>query len=321
MNKVKIYLANPRGFCAGVDRAISIVERALFLFGNPVYVRHEVVHNKFIVDQLRQMGAIFVEELDIVPDHATVIFSAHGVAPHVHKHALQRPLNIIDATCPLVAKVHMEVKHHAMSGHDVILIGHAGHPEVIGTMGYYYESRINGGYLYLVENVTDVPRLVVNKPNNLFYVTQTTLSVTDTTAIVTELRKKFPLIQGPQNDDICFATQNRQNAVSYLVEHKNCEVILVVGSLNSSNSNRLREVAEKFGVPAWLVDSPTDIQKSWLIGKNIIGVTAGASAPGLLVEQIVTQLQLLINTTTVVIEMESTAEEILAFSLPRKIRC
>ncbi|HUM91494.1 MAG TPA: 4-hydroxy-3-methylbut-2-enyl diphosphate reductase, partial [Candidatus Competibacter sp.] len=247
-----IHLANPRGFCAGVDRAIGIVERALDLFGAPIYVRHEVVHNRFVVDNLRQRGAVFVEELDEVPDDATVIFSAHGVSRTVRERAEQRGLKVFDATCPLVTKVHMEVSRHARAGHEVILIGHAGHPEVEGTMGQYDEGQ--GGRMYLVETVEDVRALRVRNPTELAYVTQTTLSVDDTARIVVALRERFPAIQGPRKDDICYATQNRQDAVKELSGH--CELLLVVGSRSSSNSNRLRELAAKAGTPAYLIDGP-----------------------------------------------------------------
>ena len=308
-----IHLANPRGFCAGVDRAIGIVERALDLFGAPIYVRHEVVHNRFVVDNLRQRGAVFVEELDEVPDDATVIFSAHGVSRTVRERAEQRGLKVFDATCPLVTKVHMEVSRHARAGHEVILIGHAGHPEVEGTMGQYDEGQ--GGRMYLVETVEDVQALRVRNPTELAYVTQTTLSVDDTARIVVALRERFPAIQGPRKDDICYATQNRQDAVKELSGH--CELLLVVGSRSSSNSNRLRELAEKAGTPAYLIDGPADIDPAWLAGKTAIGVTAGASAPEVLVQQVIDRLRELGAAT--VAESAGRAENVV-FSLPRELR-
>ncbi len=308
-----IHLANPRGFCAGVDRAIGIVERALELFGAPIYVRHEVVHNRFVVDDLRRRGAVFVEDLDEVPDDATVIFSAHGVARAVREEAAQRGLKVFDATCPLVTKVHMEVSRHGRAGREVILIGHAGHPEVEGTMGQYDESQ--GGRMYLVETVEDVWALPVRDAADLAYVTQTTLSVDDTARIVAALRERFPAIQGPRKDDICYATQNRQDAVKELSER--CELVLVVGSRSSSNSNRLRELAEKFGTPAWLIDGPADIDPAWLAGKTAIGVTAGASAPEVLVQQVMTRLRELGATT---VTESAGREENVVFALPRELR-
>jgi len=308
-----IHLANPRGFCAGVDRAIGIVERALDLFGAPIYVRHEVVHNRFVVDNLRQRGAVFVEELDEVPDDATVIFSAHGVSRTVRERAEQRGLKVFDATCPLVTKVHMEVSRHARAGHEVILIGHAGHPEVEGTMGQYDEGQ--GGRMYLVETVEDVWALRVRNPTELAYVTQTTLSVDDTARIVVALRERFPAIQGPRKDDICYATQNRQDAVKELSGH--CELLLVVGSRSSSNSNRLRELAEKEGTPAYLIDGPADIDPAWLAGKTAIGVTAGASAPEVLVQQVIDRLRELGAAT---VAESAGREENVVFSLPRELR-
>jgi 4-hydroxy-3-methylbut-2-enyl diphosphate reductase len=310
---VHIHLANPRGFCAGVDRAIGIVERALELFGAPIYVRHEVVHNRFVVDNLRERGAVFVEELDEVPDDATVIFSAHGVSRTVREQAERRGLKVFDATCPLVTKVHMEVSRHARAGHEVILIGHAGHPEVEGTMGQYDEGQ--GGRMYLVEKVEDVWALAVRDPAELAYVTQTTLSVDDTVRIVAALRERFPAIQGPRKDDICYATQNRQDAVKELSGH--CELLLVVGSRSSSNSNRLRELAEKEGTPAYLIDGPADIIPAWLANKTAIGVTAGASAPEVLVRQVIDRLQELGATQIV----ESAGrEENVVFALPKELR-
>jgi 4-hydroxy-3-methylbut-2-enyl diphosphate reductase len=308
-----IHLANPRGFCAGVDRAIGIVERALDLFGAPIYVRHEVVHNRFVVENLRERGAVFVEELDEVPDEATVIFSAHGVSRTVREQAEQRGLKVFDATCPLVTKVHMEVSRHARAGREVILIGHAGHPEVEGTMGQYDESQ--GGRMYLVERTEDVWALAVRDPAELAYVTQTTLSVDDTARIVAALRQRFPAIQGPRKDDICYATQNRQDAVKELSGH--CELLLVVGSRSSSNSNRLRELAEKAGTPAWLIDGPADIDPAWLADKTAIGVTAGASAPEVLVQQVIDRLREL--GAAQVTENEG-REESVVFALPRELR-
>lgn len=308
-----IHLANPRGFCAGVDRAIGIVERALDLFGAPIYVRHEVVHNRFVVDNLRGRGAIFVEEMDEVPDGATVIFSAHGVPRAVRDQAAQRGLKVFDATCPLVTKVHLEVSRHSRAGREVILIGHAGHPEVEGTMGQYEDSQ--GGRLYLVETVEDAEVLEVRNPAELAYVTQTTLSVDDTARIVAVLRARFPAIQGPRKDDICYATQNRQDAVKELSNR--CELLLVVGSRSSSNSNRLRELAEKQGTPAYLIDGPADIDPAWLETTTTVGVTAGASAPEVLVQQVVARLQDLGATQIV----ESAGrEENVVFALPKELR-
>ena len=308
-----IHLANPRGFCAGVDRAIGIVERALNLFGAPIYVRHEVVHNRFVVDNLRGRGAIFVEEMDEVPDGATVIFSAHGVPRVVRDQAAHRGLKVFDATCPLVTKVHLEVSRHSRAGREVILIGHAGHPEVEGTMGQYDDSQ--GGCLYLVETVEDAKVLAVRNPAELAYVTQTTLSVDDTARIVTILRARFPAIQGPRKDDICYATQNRQDAVKELSNR--CELLLVVGSRSSSNSNRLRELAEKQGTPAYLIDGPADIDPAWLAERTTVGVTAGASAPEVLVQQVVTRLRAL--GATMVTESAG-REENVVFALPKELR-
>lgn len=284
---MRILLANPRGFCAGVDRAIGIVERAIEFFGAPIYVRHEVVHNRYVVDRLRGLGAIFVEELDEVPDDATVIFSAHGVSRAVQEEARRRGLKVFDATCPLVTKVHMEVLRFAREGCDVILIGHQGHPEVEGTMGQFDTSA--GGRILLVETPQDVERLQVRDPQRLAFVTQTTLSVDDTLKIVEALRRRFPGLASPRKEDICYATQNRQDAVKRLAEQ--CDIILVVGSPNSSNSNRLREIAEKAGIPGYLVDGPEDLQREWFTGKRSVGVTAGASAPEVLVERVVQQIR------------------------------
>jgi 4-hydroxy-3-methylbut-2-enyl diphosphate reductase len=280
---MQVYLANPRGFCAGVDRAIEIVERALELFGAPIYVRHEVVHNRFVVDDLRAKGAVFVDELDQVPSGATVIFSAHGVSRAVQEEAAKRDLRVFDATCPLVTKVHMEVVRHRNSGTECILIGHAGHPEVEGTMG-----QAQGG-MYLIESVEDVARLKVSDEANLAYVTQTTLSMDDTAKIVSALRARFPNIKAPKKDDICYATQNRQDAVKALAN--TVDVVLVVGSPNSSNSNRLREVAQGQGVCAYMIDGPEDIRHEWLAGAQKVGLTAGASAPELLVQLVVERLR------------------------------
>ena len=284
---MELLLANPRGFCAGVDRAIEIVERAIRLFGAPIYVRHEVVHNRYVVDDLKQKGAIFVDELDQVPDDSYVIFSAHGVSKTVQKEAQRRQLKVFDATCPLVTKVHMEVSRYSRRGIETILIGHRGHPEVEGTMGQYDCSA--GGDIYLVESSDDVRKLVVRDSSQLRYVTQTTLSKDDTAIVIDCLHQNFPEIQGPKKEDICYATQNRQDAVKQLAER--CDLILVVGSKNSSNSNRLREIAENKKIEGYLIDSAADIQISWLLNKTRVGVTAGASAPELLVQNVVNFLQ------------------------------
>ncbi|MBT9614263.1 MAG: 4-hydroxy-3-methylbut-2-enyl diphosphate reductase [Burkholderiales bacterium] len=280
---MQVFLANPRGFCAGVDRAIEIVERALTLYGAPIYVRHEVVHNKFVVDDLRQKGAVFVEELSEVPTGGTVIFSAHGVSQTVRQEAESRGLKVFDATCPLVTKVHVEVAKMRATSKEIIMIGHKGHPEVEGTMG-----QTVGG-MYLVETPEDVAKLQVQDVNNLSFVTQTTLSVDDAAKIIDALKQHFPSIQGPKKDDICYATQNRQDAVKALATQ--CDVLIVVGSPNSSNSNRLREVAQNLGVPAYMVDTATDLKPEWVIGKNRIGITAGASAPEILVQSLVDRLR------------------------------
>jgi 4-hydroxy-3-methylbut-2-enyl diphosphate reductase len=284
---MQILLASPRGFCAGVDRAIDIVERALELFGAPIYVRHEVVHNRHVVERLRGLGAVFVEELDEVPDGATVIFSAHGVSSAVENEARRRGLNVFDATCPLVTKVHLEVSRHARDARDVVLIGHAGHPEVEGTMGRFDTSF--GGAIHLVEDIEDAESLEVARPQTLAFVTQTTLSVDDTQAIVEALRRRFPQLQAPRVEDICYATQNRQDAVKKLLER--CDVLVVVGSKSSSNSNRLRELADRAGIPGYLVDGPDDLRREWFDGRRAGGVTAGASAPELLVQQVVQRLR------------------------------
>ena len=284
---MQILLANPRGFCAGVDRAIEIVERALELFGAPVYVRHEVVHNRYVVERLRGLGAIFVEELEEIPAGATVIFSAHGVSSAIEAGAKARGLTVFDATCPLVSKVHMEVQRYARDGWDVILIGHQGHPEVEGTLGRFDTSA--GGRIYLVQSRADAESFLVRDPAKLAFVTQTTLSVDDTAEIVAVLRRRFPQLATPRKEDICYATQNRQDAVKTLLE--NCDVLIVVGSATSSNSNRLRELADRLGMPGYLVDGPDELHREWFEGKKSIGVTAGASAPELLVQQVIERLR------------------------------
>jgi len=311
---MQILLANPRGFCAGVDRAIEIVERALESFGAPIYVRHEVVHNRFVVDGLRARGAIFVDELDEVPDGATVIFSAHGVSQAVRAQARGRHLRVFDATCPLVTKVHIEVARHAKAGRDVVLIGHAGHPEVEGTLGQWDREGATGE-IYLVETPEDVANLKPKHPHNIAYSTQTTLSIDDTKAVIEALRAKFPAILGPRHDDICYATQNRQDAVRRLGQQ--CDLVLVVGSPNSSNSNRLRELAEKQGVPAHLIDGADDIDPSWLDGKTRIGVTAGASAPESLVQGVVSRLRE--SGALDVTELSGDVENV-TFALPKELR-
>ena len=308
-----IYLANPRGFCAGVDRAIEIVERALEIFSAPIYVRHEVVHNRYVVSDLRKKGAIFVEELDEIPDGATVIFSAHGVSQKVRNEAQQRKLRIFDATCPLVTKVHLEVARHEKNAEDVILIGHAGHPEVEGTLGQYQPNP--DSEIHLVETVEDIDRLEVKNPDALAYVTQTTLSVDDTKNIIDALRKKYPKINGPRKDDICYATQNRQDAVRQIADQ--VDVFLVIGSANSSNSNRLRELAENKNVNAYLIDGADDIDHNWFDGARSIGVTAGASAPEVLVQEVITALQELFDTDIITNEK---ATENVHFQLPKELR-
>ena len=310
---MQIRLANPRGFCAGVDRAIDIVNRALDVFGAPIYVRHEVVHNKFVVDSLRERGAVFVDELDEVPDDVIVIFSAHGVSKAVQQEAANRGLKVFDATCPLVTKVHMEVSKFSSDGSECILIGHEGHPEVEGTMGQYDTS--NGGAIYLVENESDVEKLRVRDPSNLTYVTQTTLSVDDTSRVIDALRAKFPEIRGPRKDDICYATQNRQDAVKQLALE--CDLVLVVGSPNSSNSNRLRELAERCGAESYLVDGPDCIDVAWLEDKKVVGITAGASAPEVLVERVIQHLRDLGASDPN--EVAGIPENI-SFSLPKELR-
>ena len=310
-----VHLANPRGFCAGVDRAIEIVERALELFGAPIYVRHEVVHNRFVVDRLAKLGAVFVEELDDVPDDATVIFSAHGVSQGVRQAGTHRGLKVFDATCPLVTKVHMEVARHCKKGRDVVLIGHAGHPEVEGTLGQWFKDPPRSNQIYLVESPEDVNSLEVNFPDELAFVTQTTLSVDDTQGVIAALQEKFPAIVGPKLNDICYATQNRQDAVKALA--RETDLVLVVGSVNSSNSNRLRELAVKQGVPSYLIDGAEDIQPEWLLNVKHVGVTAGASAPESLVEGVIEQLRQQVSAS--VSEIDGVAEN-MEFALPRELR-
>ena len=310
---MQILLANPRGFCAGVDRAISIVERAIEMYGAPIYVRHEVVHNRYVVDSLRERGAIFIEEISEVPDGSILIFSAHGVSQAVRAEARERELTMLfDATCPLVTKVHMEVARASRKGKEAILIGHAGHPEVEGTMGQY--SNPKGG-MYLVESPEDVWALNVKDEDNLCFMTQTTLSVDDTSAVIDALHKRFPKIVGPRKDDICYATTNRQEAVRNLAN--DTDVVLVVGSKNSSNSNRLAELAQRMGKSAYLIDSAADIQESWLVGAARIGVTAGASAPDILVQQVISRLQELGAGGSIEL---SGREESIVFEVPKELR-
>lgn len=311
---MKIVLANPRGFCAGVDRAITIVEQALELFEPPIYVRHEVVHNKHVVDGLKDRGAVFVEELHQVPDDSIVIFSAHGVSRAVRDAAKERGLKVFDATCPLVTKVHMEVTRASRRNNECVLIGHSGHPEVEGTMGQY--SSETGG-IYLVESVEDVTKLAVNNPDELHYMSQTTLSVDDTAEIIDALRERFPNIQGPRKDDICYATQNRQDAVRELANE--ADVMLVVGAKNSSNSNRLRELAEKIGPRAYLIDNADGIDRSWLEGASTVGVTAGASAPEILVQQVIERIRDWFGSDTEIDEREGRKENV-TFSIPPELR-
>jgi len=310
---MQIQLANPRGFCAGVDRAIDIVNRALDVFGAPIYVRHEVVHNKFVVDSLRERGAVFVDELCEVPDNVIVIFSAHGVSQAVRREAEERKLKVFDATCPLVTKVHMEVTKYSREGKECVLIGHQGHPEVEGTMGQY--DCTAGGQIYLVEDEADVEKLQVRHPDALAYVTQTTLSMDDTAKVIEALRSRFPNIQGPRKDDICYATTNRQDAVKQLALENH--LVLVVGSPNSSNSNRLRELAQRCGAEAHLIDGPEDIDAGWLDGEPRIGITAGASAPEVLVQAVIAKLRELGASGPE--EMAGTVENI-SFSLPKELR-
>ncbi|AKX50795.1 4-hydroxy-3-methylbut-2-enyl diphosphate reductase [Thiopseudomonas alkaliphila] len=310
---MQIKLANPRGFCAGVDRAIEIVNRALEVFEPPIYVRHEVVHNKFVVEDLRERGAVFVDELDQVPDDQIVIFSAHGVSKAVQDEAIRRGLKVFDATCPLVTKVHLEVVRYSRDGRECVLIGHEGHPEVEGTMGQYDAS--NGGRIYLVEDEADVAKLEVENPESLCFVTQTTLSMDDASRVINALREKFPSITGPRKDDICYATQNRQDAVKQLAAE--CDVVLVVGSPNSSNSNRLRELAERMGTPAYLVDGAEDLAQDWFVNKQSVGVTAGASAPEVLVQGVIQQLQAW--GANMAQELEGRPENV-TFSMPKELR-
>ncbi|MBP59297.1 MULTISPECIES: 4-hydroxy-3-methylbut-2-enyl diphosphate reductase [Idiomarina] len=309
---MQILLANPRGFCAGVDRAITIVERALEIFEPPIYVRHEVVHNKYVVSKLRDAGAVFVEELHEVPDDQIVIFSAHGVSQAVRQEAKDRGLRVFDATCPLVTKVHMEVTRASRKGHECVLIGHAGHPEVEGTMGQY--KNADGG-IYLVESPEDVNKLEVKDSKNLHYMSQTTLSVDDTADVIEALRQKFPDINGPRKDDICYATQNRQDAVRELAS--DADVMLVVGARNSSNSNRLRELSEKMGTPAYLIDDASCIDQAWLEGHDKVAVTAGASAPEVLVKEVIAKLQEWGGKTAIEL---SGREENITFSIPPELR-
>jgi 4-hydroxy-3-methylbut-2-enyl diphosphate reductase len=309
---VKILLAKPRGFCAGVDRAIEIVERALDQLGAPIYVKHEVVHNKFVVEGLKKRGAVFIEDLNDVPEGSTLIFSAHGVSQAVRNEAKERGFKLFDATCPLVTKVHMEVSRYDRQNIECILIGHAGHPEVEGTMGQYQNKE---GGIYLVENEADVEKLKVKNPEKLYYMTQTTLSVDDTSKVIDALRKKFPLIQGPKKDDICYATQNRQDAVRTLAEQ--CNVLLVVGSVTSSNSNRLRELGERMGCGAHLIDGADDLQREWFKKDDSIGLTAGASAPEILVKNVIAKLK----SWGVETEEEIQGiEENMVFALPKELR-
>ena len=310
----QILLANPRGFCAGVDRAIDIVERALELLGAPIYVRHEVVHNRFVVESLRQRGAIFVDELCDVPDNNTVIFSAHGVSQSVRQEAAQRALRVFDATCPLVTKVHLEVARRCRDGYKVILIGHRGHPEVEGTMGQCLQED-EKTHIHLVVTEDDVAQLDFDDSEKIAYVTQTTLSIEDTDQVIQALKQRFPSIIGPKKKDICYATQNRQDAVKELASR--CDLVLVVGSPNSSNSNRLREIAEKSGTPAYLIDGPEDINRSWLEQSNHVGLTAGASAPEILVESVVAKLKQWGIAET--IEAQGKREEVV-FSLPKELQ-
>lgn len=310
---MEVLLANPRGFCAGVDRAIEIVERALKMFGAPIYVRHEVVHNKFVVNNLKEKGAIFVDELHEVPDGSTVIFSAHGVSIAVQEEAKNRDVRVFDATCPLVTKVHLEVVRYSNNGLDTILIGHKGHPEVEGTMGQYDDSY--GGQIHLVENVGDVANINVSDTSKTAFVTQTTLSVDDTSDVIDALKERFPNIIGPKKDDICYATQNRQDAVKKLVA--SCDLLLVIGSMASSNSNRLREIADKNGIQAHLIDGPEYIQDTWLENKKKIGVTAGASAPEVLVQRVIQHLK---EKKKAVITEELGKPENVVFPLPKIFR-
>ncbi len=310
---MNVLLANPRGFCAGVDRAIDIVDRALDLFGAPIYVRHEVVHNRFVVETLRARGAVFIEDLNDVPEGATLVFSAHGVSQAVRTEARERGFRVFDATCPLVTKVHMEVSRHCRAGRDMVLIGHAGHPEVEGTLGQW--QREANGQIYLVETLADVDHLDVAQPDALAFTTQTTLSVDETRDIIDALQRRYPAIEGPRHDDICYATQNRQDAVRVLAQR--CDRVLVVGSPESSNSNRLRELAERCGVPARLIDGAADIDADWLAGAQCVGVTAGASAPEQLVKDVISRLREL--GADQVREIDG-VEENMVFALPKELR-
>ncbi|MCF7977097.1 MAG: 4-hydroxy-3-methylbut-2-enyl diphosphate reductase [Chromatiaceae bacterium] len=307
-----ILLANPRGFCAGVDRAIEIVERVLELYGPPIYVRHEVVHNRYVVDDLRNRGAIFVDDIGAIPNGATCIFSAHGVSQQVREQAAERGLRIFDATCPLVTKVHLEVARHCKAGFDVVLIGHRGHPEVEGTLG---QCQADGGRMHLIETAAEVADLVVQDPDRVAYVTQTTLSVDDTAGVIEALRTRFPNLTGPKKSDICYATQNRQDAVRSLAAE--ADLMLVVGSANSSNSNRLRELAEKQGIPAYLIDGAEDIQRDWLRDGARVALTAGASAPELLVEQVTAKLQ---EWGAGDVKEQSGIREQVVFALPKELQ-
>ena len=309
---MELLLANPRGFCAGVDRAIEIVERAIKLFGAPIYVRHEVVHNRFVVNDLKNKGAVFVEEVEEVPDNSILIFSAHGVSKQVQEQGKQRGLNVFDATCPLVTKVHMEVARFEKQGKECILIGHVGHPEVEGTMGQYTSDQ---GGMYLVETPEDVANLTVKNPDDLAFVTQTTLSVDDTSVVIDALKAHFPKIEGPRKDDICYATQNRQDAVKNLAQQ--CDVVMVVGSKNSSNSNRLRELSDKLNTTAYLIYNAQEIDPNWLENVSVVGLTAGASAPELLVQNVVERLQEL--GVRQVNELDGRPEKI-EFSLPKELK-
>ena len=309
---MEILLANPRGFCAGVDRAIEIVERVLELYGAPVYVRHEVVHNRYVVNDLRARGAIFVDEPAEIPNGATCIFSAHGVSQQVRQEAAERNLRIFDATCPLVTKVHLEVARHCKDGYDVVLIGHRGHPEVEGTLG---QCRADGGRMHLIETADEVAGLVVQDPERIAYVTQTTLSVDDTAGVIAALQARFPNLVGPKKSDICYATQNRQDAVKDLASR--ADLMLVVGSANSSNSNRLRELGEKHGIPAHLIDGPDDIDPGWLEGRRRVALTAGASAPELLVEQVIARLK---ESGADVVDEQNGIREQVVFPLPKELQ-
>jgi 4-hydroxy-3-methylbut-2-en-1-yl diphosphate reductase len=307
-----ILLANPRGFCAGVDRAIDIVERVLEIFGAPIYVRHEVVHNRYVVDDLKSRGAVFVDDIELIPAGATCIFSAHGVSQDVRAQAAARGLRVFDATCPLVTKVHLEVARHCKAGYDVVLIGHRGHPEVEGTMG---QCAADGGRMHLIEDMADVAALAIADPDKVAYVTQTTLSVDDTAGLIDALRERFPNLTGPKKSDICYATQNRQDAVRDLAERS--DLVLVVGSVTSSNSNRLRELAEKYGKPAYLIDGADDIRREWLASGARVGLTAGASAPELLVEQVIQRLK---DWGAGSVEEQSGIRENVSFALPKELQ-